>query len=208
VIKRLISTLTGHRIRYFGPGDGARLYLTFDDGPHAVHTRALLDLLERHQVLATFFVVGREAYAHADIVERIVAQGHALGNHTITHPRMDFLSDPARDVEIDGMDEFLAEFDRRPTHYFRPPYGGVSVSLFAYGLRSRRRLAMWSKDSLDYKYKSEQVIERFAAHPPRAGDILLFHDDGGAALGSLETLLPKWLGEGFSFGTFDQMEPV
>lgn len=205
MIKGLISTLTGHRIRYFGPTHERRLYLTFDDGPHADHTLPLLALLAQHRVKATFFVVGREACGRPDIVHRIVADGHALGNHTITHPRMDFLAGSARDFEIDGMDAFLAEFDRRPTHYFRPPYGGVSMSLFTYGLRTGRRMALWSKDSLDYKYKGAEVVQRFAATPPKPGDILLFHDDGGAARDSLTFLLPKWLGEGFTFATFNEL---
>jgi peptidoglycan-N-acetylglucosamine deacetylase len=205
MIKRLISTLSGHRIRYFGPNQDRRLYLTFDDGPHAVHTDPLLDLLAQHQVKATFFVVGREAYAQPGIVRRIVEEGHALGNHSITHPRMDFLSDAARDTEIDGMDIFLDEFESKRARYFRPPYGGVSLSLFSYGLRTGRHLAMWSRDSLDYKYKSDRVVEQFLAHPPRSGDILLFHDDGDAATNSLRTLLPAWLSQGFTFGTFDEM---
>ena len=208
MIKRLISTFSAQRIRYHGPAQGRRLYLTFDDGPHAEHTVPLLDLLAQHQVKATFFVVGREAYAQPGIVKRIVAEGHALGNHTITHPRMDFLCDAARDIEIDGMDAFLAEFDGRTTHHFRPPYGGVSASLFAYGLRAGRQLAMWSVDSMDYKYKADQVVQRFATTPPRAGDILLFHDDGGAATDSLKTLLPGWLAQGFTFGTFNNLAPA
>ena len=205
MIKRLISTLTGHQIRYFGPAHDRRLYLTFDDGPHAVHTGPLLDLLAQHRVKATFFVVGREAYAQPGLVRRIVQEGHSLGNHSITHPRMDFLTDAARDAEIDGMDVFLDEFEPKRARYFRPPYGGVSVSLFSYGLRSGRHLAMWSRDSLDYKYQGEQVVEHFHAHPPRPGDILLFHDDGAAAANALRTLLPAWLGQGFTFGTFDEM---
>ena len=205
MIRRLISTLTGHQIRYYGSAHDRRLYLTFDDGPHAVHTSPLLDLLGKHQVKATFFLVGREAYAQPGIVRRIAQEGHTLGNHTITHPRMDFLTDAARDTEIDGMDVFLDEFESRRTRYFRPPYGGVSLSLFSYGLRSRRHLAMWSRDSLDYKYKGEQVVERLHANPPRPGDILLFHDDGAAATNALQILLPEWLSQGFTFGTFDEM---
>ena len=205
MIKRLISTLTGHRIRYYGPAGQRRLYLTFDDGPHPVHTHPLLDLLARHQTKATFFVVGREAYAHPDIIRRIVAEGHALGNHSMTHPRMDFLSDPARDIEIDGMDTFLDEFCRQGERYFRPPYGGVSISLFSYCLRSGRRLAMWSRDSLDYMHQAEKVLQGLSTDPPEAGDILLFHDDGGVAATALARLLPDWLNQGFSFGTFNDM---
>lgn len=205
MMKRLISTLTGQRIRYHGPARNKRLYLTFDDGPHPLHTRPLLDLLAHHQVKATFFVVGREALAEPDAVRRIVAEGHALGNHTITHPRMDLLSDAARNLEIDGMDAYLCEFDDRRVHVFRPPYGGVSLSLFAYGLHARRQVALWSRDSMDYKYPASQVVENFALRPPQAGDIILFHDDGDAARDSLETLLPKWLDQGFSFASFHEM---
>jgi peptidoglycan-N-acetylglucosamine deacetylase len=207
MIKRLISTLSRQRIRYYGnrAGSSRLLFLTFDDGPHAEHTPAVLDLLAQHQVKATFFIVGREAYAHPDIVRRIVADGHRLGNHTITHPRMDFLSEGARDLEIDGMETLLCEFDQRHTHYFRPPYGGVSVSLFSYGLRSGRQIAMWSRDSLDYTLPGEQIVERFAAVPPKAGDILLFHDDGGAAWKALQVLLPAWLDHGFRFDTLDEI---
>jgi peptidoglycan/xylan/chitin deacetylase (PgdA/CDA1 family) len=203
MIKRLISSLSRQRIRYYGNPGGAsrRLYLTFDDGPHVQHTPALLDLLGQHRVSATFFIVGREAYAEPDIVRRIVAEGHHLGNHSITHPRMDFLSDAARDLEIDGMETLLCEFDRRSGHYFRPPYGGVSVSLFSYGLRSGRRMAMWSRDSLDYKYPAEKIVEGFAASPPKAGDIILFHDDGAAAGAALARLLPLWKSQGFEFET-------
>jgi peptidoglycan-N-acetylglucosamine deacetylase len=207
-LKSLISVLTGHRIRYHGPARDKRLYLTFDDGPHAVHTRPLLDLLAQHKVKATFFVVGREAHAEPDAVRRIVAEGHALGNHTITHPRMDLLSDAARDLEIDGMDAYLCEFDRRPVHAFRPPYGGVSLSLFAYALQPGRNVALWSRDSMDFKHPAPQVVEDFARRPPQAGDIILFHDDGAAACEALSTLLPKWLGEGFKFGTFADMAPA
>lgn len=203
MIKRLISTLSRQRIRYYGDLSGAsrRLFLTFDDGPHSQHTPALLDLLAQHRVKATFFIVGREAYAEPEIVRRIVAEGHLLGNHSITHPRMDFLSDAARDLEIDGMETLLNEFDQRSVHYFRPPYGGVSVSLFSYGLRSGRRVAMWSRDSLDYKFPADKIVEGFAAAPPKAGDILLFHDDGAAAGAALGQLLPAWKMQGFEFET-------
>jgi peptidoglycan/xylan/chitin deacetylase (PgdA/CDA1 family) len=73
MIKSAISSLSGHRIRYYGRKRDRRLYLTFDDGPHATHTRPILALLARHGVKATFFVVGREAYAQSDIVRQTVA---------------------------------------------------------------------------------------------------------------------------------------
>jgi peptidoglycan-N-acetylglucosamine deacetylase len=123
----------------------------------------------------------------------------------MTHPRMDLLSDDARHIEIDGMDAFLSEFDSRGVHPFRPPYGGVSASLFAYGLRHRRPVAMWSRDSLDYKYPPDRVVQGLEASPPRAGDILLFHDDGAAALPALQHLLPAWLKQGYTFATFEEL---
>lgn len=207
MMKWLISALTANRICYYGPKAGRRIYLTFDDGPNPTYTEPLLDLLEEHGVRATFFLIGQDAYAHQDIVKRIVDRGHILGNHSITHPRMDFLSDAARDIEIDGVDDLLSEFDGNRRHSFRPPFGGISVSLFAYSLRFGRQLAMWSLDSLDHKFNGSQVVAHLTARPPKAGDILLFHDDGVASIESLRVLLPQWIARGFTFGTFGDLAP-
>lgn len=176
--------------------------LTFDDGPNPDCTPKLLEVLDRHGVKGTFFMIGRELRSHSDIAREVVARGHELGNHTLTHPRMDRIANTARGVEIDAMDELLAQFDGRPLHFFRPPYGHMSTSLLRFCVgRAGAALAYWSRDSMDYSWSKERVVEAFRARPPRAGDVVLFHDDGDTAGQVLDTLLPQWKQQGLTFAT-------
>lgn len=179
--------------------------LTFDDGPNPRSTPQLLAVLARHQVKATFFMIGRELRAFPEIAREVVRQGHELGNHTLTHPRMDRIADSARGLEIDAMDTMLAEFDGRARHLFRPPYGHMSVSLLAFCVRhGGDALAYWSRDSMDYTWGVERVIGGFNDRPPQAGDIVLFHDDGDTAGQALDRLLPQWKAQGLTFATLAQ----
>lgn len=176
--------------------------LTFDDGPNPASTPRLLEVLDRHGVKATFFMIGRELRAHPDVAREVVARGHELGNHTLTHPRMDRIADAARGVEIDAMDALLAQFDGRPRHFFRPPYGHMSTSLLRFCVgRGSAALAYWSRDSMDYTWAADRVVAAFRTSPPRAGDVVLFHDDGDTAGQALDRLLPQWKQQGLTFAT-------
>ncbi len=183
------------------------VFLTFDDGPNPESTPRLLDVLARHDVPATFFMIGRELRACPDVAAEVVRRGHSLGNHTLTHPRMDRIGDAARSLEIDAMDELLCRLDGKPKHFFRPPYGHMSLSLLAFCVRRNGApLAYWSRDSMDYAWSADRVVEGFDKMPPRPGDILLFHDDGHVAASALEKLLPVWKGQGLLFAALGQSD--
>ncbi len=200
MIKTILGAITANKIMFKRKVEPKTLYLTFDDGPSQVHTPAVLDLLKEHQIQATFFFVGREVVERPEIVNRTVLEGHALGNHSIIHPRMDFLSNEARLREIRGMDRLLSEFDHRAKHLFRPPYGKVSLSLFSFCLLNKFDVAMWSRDSMDYKGNADEVTRGLMDKPVSDGDIILFHDDGGACVQALTKLLPVWKAKGYRFG--------
>lgn len=176
------------------------LYLTFDDGPHPEHTPVLLDLLAKHRVRATFYLIGQQVERHAELVRRIVSEGHGLGNHSWSHPHFDRLSLAEQRREIEHTERLLARFDGLARHDFRPPRGVMPVPMVLDCIRRGRRIAFWSYDSLDYSRRpAEALVEVARRHPPRAGDIVLMHDDGGLSLQMLETLLPLWQAEGFAF---------
>lgn len=176
------------------------LHLTFDDGPHPTHTPALLDLLAAHSARATFFLIGREAERHPQLVARILREGHTLGNHSWSHPQFDRLDLAAQREEIQRTDRLLQGFDGLPRHDFRPPRGVMPRPMVLDCIRRGRRIAYWSYDSLDYSQRSaEDLIASAHRHPPRAGEILLMHDDGGLSLRLLEAMLPVWAAEGFAF---------
>jgi peptidoglycan/xylan/chitin deacetylase (PgdA/CDA1 family) len=176
------------------------LYLSFDDGPDPRFTPALLDLLKAHGAHASFFLIGREVEKYPELVERMVAEGHLVGNHSFSHPRFNLLSMADKLAEIDRTDQLLARFDGVRHHRFRPPRGVFSLALTLRFAAARRNLAYWSYDSLDYQRKPPaELIELLRKQPPRAGDILLMHDDSDCSTLMLATLIPEWKAQGFTF---------
>lgn len=183
-----------------GPRASKTLYLTFDDGPHPQHTLPMLELLAKHDARATFFLIGDQIERHAAVVQRIVAAGHALGNHSYTHPHFETLALAAQLEEIERTDRVLAQFDGQARHLFRTPRGVLPRSLLLHCIRRRRPIAYWSYDSLDYgRHPLQHLVDVAQRHPPRAGDIVLMHDDSPLSLQLLESMLPIWKARGFGF---------
>lgn len=175
------------------------LYLTFDDGPHPQHTPALLDVLERHGAKGSFYLIGREAEKYPDVVRSLLARGHAIGNHSMCHPRMRDLSASAQRAEIDQADSVLQRFDGHARHAFRPPNGRVTWPALVTALIRRQPLMLWTIDSLDYKHPAAEVARRLSARPFADGDVILFHDDAPCAAAVLSELLPAWQARGLQF---------
>lgn len=184
--------------------DNAR-YLTFDDGPDPTYTPPLLDLLAKHGVKASFFLVGEKIERHPKLVERIVAEGHMLGNHSYSHWSFKRMTTRKKLHEIHSTDALLHAFDRRTQHRMRPPHGYVGADLLCYFALHRRSLVYWSYDSLDYQDRpNQEMIRRLRADPPLPGDIVLMHDDSDRAHDALAVMLPEWLGDGHTFRALPQ----
>ena len=198
-IWQMTSLLTANLVRTRGPTSGDSVYLTFDDGPDPAQTDRLLALLARHNAKASFFLIGERAEASPDLVVRILAGGHAVGNHSMTHQPMRQIGTRAQLQQIDQADAVLQRIDGNRWHAFRPPNGRVTWVVLLSTLWRRRPLVLWSIDSMDYKLDHQAVVERLRAMPPRDGDIILFHDDGERALLALEVLLPEWERAGLRF---------
>jgi peptidoglycan/xylan/chitin deacetylase (PgdA/CDA1 family) len=152
--------------------------LTFDDGPHPETTPALLAALG--DAPATFFLQGAHAFEHPDLVRAIAAAGHAIGNHTWTHPRLPGLAVPARHREIRHTQDLLADLTGTRPALFRPPYGDtngeVAAAIAVHGLTE----VLWTVDTRDWAgATAEEITEAAAAVEP--GGIILMHDGGYAA---------------------------
>jgi peptidoglycan/xylan/chitin deacetylase (PgdA/CDA1 family) len=202
-IWRLVSLLTANLVRLRGPGAGGAVYLSFDDGPDPVHTGPLLDLLAKHGARASFFVIGRRAEEAPELMARIRSGGHAIGNHSMTHPPMRRLRLRAQLEQIDQADAVLERLDGLARHAFRPPNGRVTCGILLATLWRRRTLMLWSIDSMDYKHDAPAVVQRMRGIPLRGGDVILFHDDGACACQALEVLLPEWKRAGLRFLPLD-----
>ncbi|MBE1161966.1 polysaccharide deacetylase family protein [Dyella acidiphila] len=188
-----------------GSGRNNIRYLTFDDGPDPIYTPPLLDLLASHGVKASFFLVGQKIERHPKLVERIVAEGHMLGNHSYSHWSFKRMTTRKKLNEIHQTDALLSAFDGRLHHRMRPPHGYVGADLLCYFALHRRNFVYWSYDSLDYQERPTPVmVDRLRADPPSPGDIVLMHDDSDRARDALSVLLPEWLRDGHAFCALPQ----
>ncbi|MBB3228577.1 peptidoglycan/xylan/chitin deacetylase (PgdA/CDA1 family) [Luteibacter sp. Sphag1AF] len=197
----LLGLLPDRLVLTRGGAAGQARYLSFDDGPDPVHTEPLLDLLARHDAKASFFLVGKKIEKHPDIVRRIVADGHMIGNHSYSHWSFTHMNLQKQLDEVHRTDALLSKFDRRDHHAMRPPHGYVGAGLMLHFAIKRRSFIYWSYDSLDYQVDMarEHFIRRLREQPPGPGDIVLMHDDNARALDALEILLPEWRRSGFHF---------
>lgn len=164
----------------FGPAivrgrrDRRRVALTFDDGP-SESTPAILDALARRGARATFFFCGANAARLPDAARRAAAEGHEIGNHTFTHPRL-YKCSPARiDEEVARTQQVLGNIIGRQPNLFRPPYGIRWFGLYPVLRRYDLRNVMWSVCLYDWRRTADQ-IERTLCDRAAAGDIVLLHD--------------------------------
>jgi peptidoglycan-N-acetylglucosamine deacetylase len=205
------SQLFGRTLRY--TGDSQALALTFDDGPNPVVTPGLLDLLEAYEAKATFFLIGRHVAAAPELAGEIAARGHAIGNHTQTHPNLAICSATVIRRELVQCDEAIRVAIGRKPLWMRPPFGFRSPLLKRMVRESGGTdVVMWSKWAWDWKPQPPSgVIRRLAR--ASGGDILLLHDgdhrvlrgDRQHTVDALKHWLPKWKEEGLRFVTLDEL---
>ncbi|MEP7041498.1 MAG: polysaccharide deacetylase family protein [Dokdonella sp.] len=196
---RLLRWLPASLFLIDGPSAGRKLYLSFDDGPDPEYTPKVLDLLAANDARASFFLVGGRAEQYPDLVRRMVSEGHMIGNHSFSHPAFEQLSLSAQLEEVAHTDRVLATFDGQAQHAFRPPCGVLPLPLVLNFAWRRRNIAYWSFDSLDYQRRpTAELAELLRQQPPRAGDVVLMHDDSAHTMELLEILLPEWRAQGFA----------
>ena len=153
-----------------------RLHLTFDDGPDPTWTPRCLDVLAQANARATFFVIGAQAKQHPELVRRVVAAGHAIGNHTLTHAHPWTISARRAVGEVrDGAAAIADAAGVSPT-LFRPPHGARRRCMLEAASAQGEALVMWDVSAIDWGWLG--TASRIAARLDRAkeGDIVLMHD--------------------------------
>ena len=199
---------------FIGMGRGSkRLALTFDDGPNDPHTLRLLEVLAKHDVRATFFLIGRYVEARPDIVRDLAAAGHVIGNHTYTHPNLIFASALQTRTQIEECERALSQAVGGHSRLFRPPFGGRLPATLRVARSLQLQPVMWSVTGWDWNAPSAEYIEQRVSKQIRGGDVILLHDGDHNCMGAdrsqtaLETdrLIARYKGEGYELVTVPEM---
>jgi peptidoglycan-N-acetylglucosamine deacetylase len=182
--------------------------LTYDDGPNPPYTNQLLQLLERNQIRATFFVIGKIAEKHPEIVRLILSNGHEVGNHSYSHQPLIFKSPWYIRSEIEKTDKLLQQLGVEQEIHFRAPYGRKLIALPYLLSRMCKKNILWDLDSKDYDALSYEAIENRVLEHVHPGSIILMHDGGGERSQTLiatEVLIKKLKENGYKFKTISEL---
>lgn len=176
--------------------------LTFDDGPKAGTTDRLLDGLRELGASATFFVVGEEAEKAPELVERMQAEGHQVGNHTWSHVRLEGEDTAALLDEVDRTEDFLEDLLGEGTYWLRPPYGKIDTAVAA---QISVPLVQWSVDPRDWESRDRAQVVRAVLESVQSNSIILLHDIYPSSVEAALELVETLEGEGYCFVTVEEL---
>lgn len=197
--------------RLNGSAKESKIALTFDDGPDNKYTPAILDILHKYHVKATFFVLGVRAQANPAIIKRIVNEGHAIGNHSYNHANPAKLTEAQFEKQFTHTQVILRELIGYEPKLIRTPYGALEENQLKWAARSGMIAVNWDIDSLDWKeLNSSQVLANILEHTHR-GAIVLQHSAGGdsqdlsGTVKALPILIEELRKQGFKLVTVPEL---
>jgi peptidoglycan/xylan/chitin deacetylase (PgdA/CDA1 family) len=187
--------------------------LTFDDGPSPLYTPEILALLKQYQAHATFFVMGSKVEKSPWLVRAMLQEGHEVGNHSFSHPRLTATDQPSREWELEATSLNLDLVGCPRKHrLIRPPYSAFDNRLISYAAHTGRELVLWSLDSGDWKGLDQAAIVKNVLTGVHNGSIIIFHDsdeksqaDRRATVEALKVILPVLRAAGYRMVTVSEL---
>ena len=205
-----IEQLSRYNAFYAENTEEKKIYLTFDAGYENGNTPAILDALKKHEAPATFFVVGNFISENQDLIKRMEAEGHIVGNHTMTHPDMSKIStQESFQKELSGVEDIYKEITgKEMTKFYRPPQGIYSTLNLSMAKEMGYHTFFWSLAYVDWYQDNQpdpqEAIEKLTRriHP---GAIVLLHSTSSTNAQILDELLNKWEDMGYSFHSLNEL---
>ncbi len=186
--------------------DGPYIAMTFDDGPHATNTPKLLEMAAKRHIKLTFFVLGECVEQNPTVLQREVAEGHEIGNHSWSHPNLAKLSDEAVHSQLQRTEDIIVKTAGLKPKLMRPPYGELTKRQriwvnhdFGY------KVILWDVDPLDWKRPGPSVVARRIIAGTRAGSIILSHDIHPPTIEAMPQVFDALLAQGFKFVTVSEL---
>lgn len=176
--------------------------LTFDDGPSPKYTPLLLDGLKERNVRATFFLLGQNVKENQELVQRMQAEGHLLGNHTYNHVQLNKIPETTARQEILKTNNEIYEATGKYPEYMRPPYGAWKKNM---ELCVEMLPVFWDIDTLDWKSQNVDAILKAVGEEPEDGSIILMHDEYQTSVEAALLLVDRLKEKGYEFVTVDEL---
>ena len=184
------------------PVEAPKIALTFDDGPSAAWTPALLDGLKERGVKATFFLIGENADKYPEIVKRMAEEGHLIGNHTYHHVELTKVSENEARLELADTNAVIARITGKEPEYMRPPFGAWQRKLEQ---EIRMLPVLWTIDPLDWTTENPDEIVNKVVTEAEENDIILLHDCYKSSVEAGLITIYILQEEGFVFVTVDEL---
>lgn len=208
-----VDELRQYNAYYAGNTDQKILYLTFDAGYENGNTPAILDALKKHQAPAVFFAVGNFIKDNPELIRRIIAEGHIVGNHTMTHPDMSQISSvESFQKELNGVEEaYKSVTGESMPRFYRPPRGIYSTKNLSMAKELGYSTFFWSLAYVDWiqdqQPSREEAFQKLLnrIHP---GAIVLLHNTSSTNAAILDELLSKWEEMGYQFHSVKELTEV
>ncbi len=197
-----------------GASSERKAALTFDDAPDETYTAQVLDILRKHKVKATFFVVGWRAEKYPELVLRMAGEGHAIGNHSFDHANLAKLSEEKFRYQIVSTQQTLQALIGYEPSLLRPPYGEMKRSQVEWAEKEGLKVVNWNVDSEDWKQIDEQQVIANVMKDLRGGSIILQHSGGGVGqdlsgtVNALPNLIRKLKDQGYELVTVPELLQV
>lgn len=189
-----------------------QLAFTFDDGPNDPHTLKLLEVLAKHGVRATFFMIGRYVQQRPHIARAVAQAGHAIGNHTFTHPNLIFCSEMQTRIQLAECNRAIEDAVGQTPKLFRPPFGGRRPSTLRIAGELGLAPVMWNVTGWDWNAHSSEAVERKVSRQVHGGDIVLLHDgshklglDRWHTVAATDRLVARYQSEAYHFVTIPEI---
>ena len=205
-----VAQLAKYDAAYLGDTNKKVIYLTFDAGYENGCTAKILDILQKHRVKAAFFLVGNYMEQNPDLVKRMVAEGHTVGNHTMHHRDMSKLTDPETfRKELEDLEKLYYDITgQKMDKYYRPPQGIYSEENLKMAQTLGYKTVFWSLAYVDWNNDSQPTPEQaFSKLLPRShnGMVVLLHSTSQTNAAILDELLTKWEQMGYEFATVEDL---
>jgi peptidoglycan/xylan/chitin deacetylase (PgdA/CDA1 family) len=177
--------------------------LTFDDGPSEQYTPAILDVLEKNNSAATFFILGTEIENNEDILVRMVEGGNQIGNHSYNHNNLTTLSNKDLNEEMSLTDKKINEATKYYTpSIMRPPFGFVNNE---FNKKIYKPIVLWSLDTKDWENRNTEIIVNKILDNVKDGDIILMHDIYDSTAKAVEIVVPELINRGYQLVTVSEL---